>query len=598
MIEKIGATDKGDIRKASLLVLLVLGLLFYFLTAFPSRVGLNSFSFEDAGGKLDASAVLALAPNTWKDNQGRTATAGYTDSTYWVKADLPAWTNGERLLVLNFPLIEHITLYRTRQDGVTLPALNMGAARPFEERPVLSESYVVPLSPQDSQASVLLRVRTQTSMQVPLELWTLSEFNAHQRRITLFHGAYAGVVMAMLIYNLLLFSVIKEKAYIWYIGWIASMALLVITVNGNAFQWLWPDSPALNLIALPISLSLAVACVAGFFNLFLRESVQPQAGEWWFRGIGLGSLVVAAVSLVVPYRFGIIAAIGMAMMLAMSILVVASYRAWRGSAAAQYLLMAFSFVITGGVVLALNKFGLIPRTFATEYATELGSAMEMVVLSLVIIVRFNSQRRQRELVQGQLLRSQQQLTIELEARVLARTDELRNANQRLLALSQTDSLTGVSNRRYLDERLQAELRRTERVQGSIAVVMIDIDNFKPLNDIYGHHAGDLCLQAVASALIDGTHRPGDMVARYGGEEFIVLAPEIHADGAEQLAEQLRQRIEALQVQVADTVLTMTISIGLCWRKSSADLTSQAMLQAADQALYRAKEAGRNQVVNG
>lgn len=475
MIERISSRDREDVRKASLLVVLALGLLAYFLAAFPSNVGLHTYSFEDASGQIELPAVWALPAEAWKDNHGRTASAGYTDSTYWVKAKLPAWSEDERLLVLNFPLIEHITVYRIRKQGTWMPAQEMGAARPFGERPVMSESYVVPLTPEDSEANVLLKVSTQTSMQIPLELWTLGEFNTYQRRITLFHGAYAGVVLAMLIYNLLLFAVIKEKAYVWYIGWIASMAMFVITVNGNAFQWLWPNTPALNLITLPISLSIAVASVAGFFIHFLRQSAQPESGEWWFRGVGFTSLGVAAASLFVSYRLSIVTAISMAMLLAIGIAVQGTRQAWRGNAAARYALMAFSFVVTGGIVLALNKFGLIPRTFATEYATELGSAMEMVVLSLVIIVRFNGQRRHRETIQAQLLLSQQALTVDLEARVAARTDELKTANDKLLALSQTDALTGVFNRRYLDERLEAELRRVDRASSSVAVLMIDID---------------------------------------------------------------------------------------------------------------------------
>lgn len=596
MNEKIDSPDRGDLLKALLLVVAALGLLMYFLTAFPTRVGLDTYSVEDPTGNLELPSVLNLPADAWKDNQGRTASAGYTDSTYWVKTKLPVWTEGERLLVLNFPLIEHITVYRIQMQTGLMPPIEMGAARPFGDRQVLSDSFVVELSQEDSEANILLKVRTQTSMQIPLELWTRDEFDINRSRISLFHGAYVGVVFAMLVYNLLLFAVIRETAYLWYIGWIASMSMFVITVNGNAFQWLWPNSPALNLITLPISLSIAVACVAGFFIHFLREGAHRQPREWWFRGFGFASLGVAVLSILVPYRFGIVTAIFMAMLIVFSIIVEGVRQALRGNVAARYAVMAFSFVVTGGVVLAMNKFGLIPRTFATEYAAELGSAMEMVVLSLVIIVRFNGQRREREKIQAQLLRSEQALIQDLEARVAARTEELNLANNKLLELSHTDPLTGVFNRRYFDERLHAELRRADRKASSMAVLMIDIDYFKKINDTHGHHAGDLCLQAVAGALIAGSQRPSDMVARYGGEEFLVIAPDINAKGAETLAENLRVRVEGLRVPFGEATLTVTISIGLFWRTSGNELSGQEILEAADQAMYRAKENGRNRVV--
>lgn len=595
MDEKSGSSDKSDVQKATVLVLMVLALLGYFLTALTPHIGLHTVSMEDATGQQDFSSVMSLPASAWTDNMGRTASAGYTDSTYWIKTKLPSWADGERLLVLNFPLIEHITLYRVQKHGALMPPEAMGAARPFGDRRVHSESFVVPLTPDDSEAVVLLQVRTRSSMQVPLELWSPDEFNINQRRISLFHGAYIGVIAAMFLYNLLLYSFIREKAYLWYIGWIACMGLFVNTVNGIAFQWLWPDAPYLNFVSIPISLSLAIACVAGFFIHFLRDNAQPRPGEWLFRAVGYICLGVALTSLLVPYRVGVIAAIGMAMLVVLSIIVVATRRALKGHTSASYLLLAFSFVFVGGIVLALNKFGVIPRTFATEYATEIGSAIEMVMLSLVIIARYNSQRRQREAVQRQVLLTQQRLTAELESRVESRTLELQSANAALLALSQTDPLTGVFNRRYLDERLPAELRRIDRAGTSIAVLIIDIDFFKQLNDTHGHQAGDLCLRAVADALAAGSQRPGDMVARYGGEEFLVVAPDISTSGAYRLAENLRLRIEDLLVPVDNALLTMTVSIGLCWRRSNGNLVAHDIVQAADQALYRAKADGRNLV---
>ena len=510
-----------------------------------------------------------------------------------MKAQLPAWSDGDRLLVINFPLLEQITLHLQRKNGELMPPLELGAAHPFGDRLVSSSSYVVPLDDADREATVFARVTTRSSMQVPLELWTVDAFAEQQREVALFHGAYLGVVVAMFLYNILLYAVIREKAYVWYIGWMVFMALFVITVNGIAFQWLWPNQPGLSFTAVPMTLSLAIAFASRFFVRFLGER---GASVWLFRFIVFACLGVAITTLALPFRISVIAAIGIAMLMVSSAALIAIRRAYQGQSTASYFLMAFSFVITGGVALALNKFGIIPRTFATEYAAELGSAIEMVVLSFAIIVRFNSQRRQREAVQAQLLQAEQLRTVDLEARVMERTAELKSANVQLLALSRIDALTGMFNRRYLDERLHEELRRVDRARSSIAVLMIDVDHFKHLNDTHGHQVGDLCLQAIARALTEGCVRPGDIAARYGGEEFIVLAPDIDAAGAKTFAEKLRQRIASLEVQSGDKTLRVTASIGVCWRQSDGRLSGDFMVAAADKALYQAKEAGRNQVV--
>jgi diguanylate cyclase len=588
--------ERSDVRKTALLVLLVLVLFGLFVGAFPERKGLYSFSLEDPSGAMDVNQMLAVPDGAWADARGRTVNAGYTSSTYWVKARLPSWTDAERLLVINFPLIESVAIYRHQKGGHLTPPHQMGAAYPFGRRPVTSESYVMPLGAADSGATVLVQVRTRSSMQVPLELLTVDEFNANQRRVSLFHGAYLGVVAAMLLYNILLFAVSRERAYVWYLGWMVCMALFVVTVNGMAFQWLWPDLPWLTFKMLPPTLSLAIAFASGFFVYFQREHGRALPGDTWFLALGGVSLGVAVASLAMPFRVGIITAIGLAMLMVTSSVGVAVWRARRGQVPAMYYLMAFSFVITGGVVLALNKFGVIPRTFATEYAAELGSAIEMVVLSFVIIARFNHQRWQREAAQAELIRNQTMRTVELEARVAERTAELEAANGQLLALSQVDALTGVFNRRHLDERLHSELRRMDRTQSSVAVMMVDIDHFKHVNDTHGHQTGDVCLQTIAAALKAGCQRPGDFVARYGGEEFMVVAPDISAAGADTLAEQLRQRAALLAIPVGAGTLTMTVSIGVCWQHSNGSLSEQDMVVAADQALYRAKEAGRNRVV--
>lgn len=588
--------DRNDVHKTALLVLLVLVLFGFFFGALPERKGLHSFFMEDPDGSLDVTQVLATPASIWTDTMGRTANAGYTDSTYWVKTQLPDWIGEDRLLVINFPLIESVVIYRQQKTGLLTHPQAMGASRPFGERTVMSESYVMRLGEADRGAMVLVQARTRSSMQVPLELLTAEEFNAGQRYVSLFHGAYLGVVAAMLLYNVLLFAVLRERAYLWYLGWMLCMSLFIATVNGMAFQSLWPNLPWLSFKVLPPVLSLAIACAAGFFVFFQREQGQTMPGDGWFLALGWIGSGIALVSLQLPFRLGMITAIIMAMLMVLSSLVVAGWRAYRGHVAALYYLMAFSFVITGGVVLALNKFGVIPRTFATEYATELGSAIEMVVLSFVMIARFNHQRRQREAAQAALIQNQRLRTFELEARVTERTAELKVANDKLLALSQVDALTGVFNRRYLDEWLTGELRRVNRTRSSMAVMMIDIDHFKRFNDTHGHHTGDLCLQAVAAELQAACHRPGDVVARYGGEEFVVLASDIPASGADALAESLRQKIATLAIPADAQRLAVTISIGVCWQQSDGGLQAESLLAVADKALYRAKAGGRNQVV--
>ena len=163
-------------------------------------------------------------------------------------------------------------------------------------------------------------------------------------------------------------------------------------------------------------------------------------------------------------------------------------------------------------------------------------------------------------------------------------------------LATRDELTGLANRRRLNETLANEWARAKRSDQSLALVMIDIDHFKDYNDHYGHQAGDECLKRVAIAIQAAAQRAGDLAARYGGEEFLLILPDTEAAAARQLAEDVRQSIESFDWSHASSPSgKVTVSIGIAALTNACYKDAESLLLAADQALYHAKKAGRNQV---
>ena len=183
---------------------------------------------------------------------------------------------------------------------------------------------------------------------------------------------------------------------------------------------------------------------------------------------------------------------------------------------------------------------------------------------------------------------------ELESLVQERTQELKEANQQLEALSNTDGLTGIGNRRSFDCRLAQEWTRAQRAGTSLALVMLDVDLFKHYNDHYGHLAGDRCLQSLARVLPPAARRVGDLVARYGGEEFVVLLPETSAQDALEIARHIQQNVWSLALPHAGTAPgVVTISLGVASLVPSPRYLPESLVEQADSALYRAKQSGRN-----
>ena len=158
-----------------------------------------------------------------------------------------------------------------------------------------------------------------------------------------------------------------------------------------------------------------------------------------------------------------------------------------------------------------------------------------------------------------------------------------------------DPLTGLFNRRYLDDSLQREVRRATRKTRPLAILMLDLDHFKRFNDTFGHEAGDMLLRHLGSFL-QSYIRADDLAFRYGGEEFVIILPEATLDAARQRAEQLVKDFKHLDVQYRGTTLgPLTVSVGLAAFPEHG-ATAEAVLRAADQALYRAKAEGRDRVV--
>jgi two-component system cell cycle response regulator len=197
---------------------------------------------------------------------------------------------------------------------------------------------------------------------------------------------------------------------------------------------------------------------------------------------------------------------------------------------------------------------------------------------------------------------------ELEARVRAmlrikrlqdeldqKNRELELVNKRLKKLSITDGLTELFNHRHVHQLLHDEFERSDRTGESIAVVMMDLDRFKSVNDTYGHPTGDVILYETAQIIKD-TAREIDMPGRYGGEEFIAILPDTGEEAGAHFAERVRQAVEEYVFRDGATEVRMTVSCGVAAFPAPGVDTPEALLKAADNALYQAKHGGRNQVV--
>jgi len=189
------------------------------------------------------------------------------------------------------------------------------------------------------------------------------------------------------------------------------------------------------------------------------------------------------------------------------------------------------------------------------------------------------------------------LNTHLQNRLLITQLEL--ANKQLEQISMLDALTGIGNRRYFDQFLVQMMAVAQREDKPLSLLMIDVDYFKNYNDLYGHLAGDKCLQQIASTLASMSHRGGDLAARYGGEEFVLVLSDTEHESAKNIANEFRLAVDGLQIPHAqsDVSANVTVSIGYTTLEGKQNLTLEEFIKGADIALYQAKENGRNQITS-
>ncbi len=526
---------------------------------------------------------------------------GFTRSAYWLRLTLRNSSAApvEHMLVVDNPRISHIQAHLPDAYGdYQIISTGSDTATP---RVYPNRNFVFPLTlPPASEQVLYLRIESSIGLLIPLQLWSPPAFHAHERNDYLAQAWYFGIASAMILFNLMLFFALRDRIYLLYVAFVSSLACTLAIKNGLVGELFSGGTMLDSNIAYYCGASLTVSALMLFMRRMLRTAqLMPRVDRLLQGMIVLFLLTPVAFALALPMlaRGAVMLYLGNVLI----VLVVVVACALKRQRSAYFFLAAFALLMLGGATTTLRAMGIVPTNAFTVDAIQLGSALEMLLLAFALADRFNVMRREKAKVQAELLQAQQQLvdTLQsserkLEQRVAQRTDELQLLNSKLEALSLTDSLTGIANRRHFDSILQQEWQRAQRLNHPLALAILDVDWFKPYNDHYGHPAGDVCLRQIAQALAATVCRSSDLVARYGGEEFVFITPITNATGALDIAQRAVEAVAALELPHARSPIgQVTVSIGVVSITPTAASSAEVLLQRADAALYQAKTQGRN-----
>lgn len=562
--------------------------------------------FADGSGALELADVERLAERgAFQPYTGVGAVNfGYSHAAWWLRVRVRALPDaaGPRLLEVAFPTLDRVDLFW--RSGSASGHLRSGDLDLFATRPTVHRHFVFPLELRaDSDTELYLRVQSEGTLTIPVRLWQPAALHVADQSAYAAHALYYGMLIGLGLYNLLLWLRLREAVYLAYVAFVLAMACGQLALSGFGYQFIWPDAVAWQSLSLNCGFAATGLFGAWFSRYFLGTPQQhPRLDRvlnwfsWAFALTALGPLfgayyIFAQATSLVGFCFAVVA--------------VASgiYSLRRGNPSARFFLVAWVALLIGVALMALRNAALVPTTFVTANGIQFGSAIEMLLLSFALAERIQLLRVEKEeaavrALQAEHARVQSLEESErmLEARVYERTEELAEANRhlqeseaRLQVMAQHDPLTGLPNRSLMFDRLEHAVLRGQRNGASFAVMLIDLDGFKEVNDTYGHVAGDELLIEISDRLRAGV-RASDTVARLGGDEFVVVLEDAeHDEYFSTVAEKVLQLI-AKPVTLSVGTTGVGASIGLARFPFDGEAPS-LLLSAADEAMYRAKRAG-------
>ncbi|MHA6492356.1 diguanylate cyclase [Pseudomonas borbori] len=563
---------------------------------------------EDVGAQLTIADMADPAvQQRFQPAAGRTS-VGQSRNPWWIKLNIqraPAapdrwWleVGAVTLLDLQVFLPDQQGGWQTRQAG---ERVGFAAGRDHNYR-----RAVFQLPPLGEQPLTLyLRTFDPAGNSFPLRAWQLADLEQRADRENLGFGLIYGMILALLLYNLFILLALRDRAYFWYVLTMAASLVFIASMSGHGAQYLWPEGPVpvwLDRVTLPILVSIGIL-------RFAQELLYTRASLRRAHQVLNGCLLIYLVSLaanLAGYRDPVSLLIGFIPIVTVPTLLYCAIARWRqGFIPALFYLLGYGSVLLSFVILVLRAAGVVQPGESTAYLFPLAVAAEAILFSFALAYRIQilKQEKSAAMLQADQEKSARLALIqanaeELQRSVAQRTAELAAANERLLQRERDlqhaafhDPLTELPNRRYLVERCEAALANAARHAEAVALLLIDLDHFKPINDRYGHDAGDLMLQAIAVRLREHV-RAGDSVARLGGDEFAVLISGADAEThAREIASRLLAEL-ALPVMYGAERLTVTISIGVAiYPRHAANFTG--LYKAADEMLYKVKERGRS-----
>ncbi|MCU7940124.1 MAG: diguanylate cyclase [gamma proteobacterium symbiont of Bathyaustriella thionipta] len=515
--------------------------------------------------------IEAISQSTFTEEISSQFALGYRTGAAWFKLTLHNESDeGQFILSFTEPFWTTLDLYDFNDNHWQVS--KNGLKVPLNERNIeeAMPTFSIDIRPGQTK-DFYVRGTTVSSHIGEFQLFSPKEYYRISRTtISKTYNLYSGVLLFIMLLTGFLFFVMRERIYLYYISYVLSFLIWVNVQNGH---YLYMGIPGWN-----DALHAIGTLVVFFLVLFTNELLDlkrnsPFVGQLFRLSAIIILICGILISLEIPHVslfFNIYSS------LFFILLLITSIRAWIHDyfISARYYLIALVIYMPTMALMTMTYNGLIPNIDLTRYAFTVGSLIEIIFFSFILVSYYYDTRKKKIQIQQELLFEREQKAELLECEVEKRTIELHHINEqlrhqtielqkskkRLTIEASTDSLTTLYNRRYFMQMAIPLFKESKRNKQVMSLLMIDIDRFKGINDNFSHDAGDEAIKA-CSEIFKTSARDSDIIARYGGEEFIILMPQSTKDEAVALAERIRSYVEKHQMVLGKE----NISDLKCWR---------------------------------
>ena len=560
-----------------------------------TRTGQAQIWHDPSGGANLEKALAALEAGEFGPLHSAGST-GMQQGAYWSRFVLQ--NSSEASLTLNIEYVDHqlidlVAYDRPAFSGSTfeqLARLSMGA--PFSERPVFHNRFVFPitLKPGENRELLVHFNSHEAGFVFPsMRIWSPENLSKSHTGETALLAFLFGGISLISIFSLIVGLTTREASFFAYCVYGFSKIVAWATILGFAQQYVLTSSFHWSYMSMAGAVS--ILCGVIFDRMFLQTRKYTPRLDYvlLLMMLNAGLLLMSAI---LQIKAMALITITLALLLYPMSTVIALVRWRQGSSEAAVFAVGWTLLLMGLFYQALRDMGYVEHNLVNYYLPPLSSFIEMITIMAAMGLKLRRLRLQSIQSERQYRRHLEQSKVKLEAQVKARTEELECAKRQAEMEARTDPLTGIRNRRSFLADAEFCLKHAQRKSLSVSLLMFDIDHFKNINDSHGHSIGDEALRKFSNT-IQKKVRETDVFGRLGGEEFALLIVETPED-AVRTAERMRGCIAGIRLECPAGVVRFTSSIGIAHRRDSDSV--EQLLKQADQALYLAKERGRDVVV--